>query len=76
MSPTPKSQKLADQIAHLEAERKAAIAAERENDERELIRLCAQAHCLQDALGYARSQLAKRKSASKPKTSHTQEAQA
>ena len=73
MSPTLKSQKLASQIAKLEAERKAAVEAEREADERELIRLVTQAHCLQDALGYARSKLAKRKADSQPKPSHTQE---
>lgn len=73
---TPKSQKLAAAIAKLEAERKAAIEAEREANERELIRLVTQAHCLQDALAYARSKLAKRKSASQPKPSHTEETQA
>ena len=75
MNSTLKSQKLADQIARLEAERNAAIAAERENDERELIRLCAQAHCLADALGYARSKLAERKASSAQKPTHTQETQ-
>ena len=71
-----KSKKLADQIAKLEADRKAAIEAEREADERELIRLVTQAHCLPDALGYARAKLAKRKTAGQQKpTQHQQEMQ-
>jgi len=73
---TLKSEKLADQIAKLDAERRAAIEAEREADERELIRLVTQAHCLQDALGYARSKLAKRKGGGQQKTPiHAQETQ-
>ncbi|MBN8737413.1 MAG: hypothetical protein J0H27_14260 [Xanthomonadales bacterium] len=72
---TLKSKKLADQIAKLEAERRAAIEAEREADERELIRLVTAAHCLQDALGYARSKLAKRKSTGAQKPTTTQETQ-
>lgn len=76
MSATLKSQKLASQIAKLEAKRRAAVEAEREADERELIRLCAQAHCLQDALGYVRAKLAKRKAAGQPKPSHARETQA
>lgn len=75
MSPTLKSKKLADQIAKLEAERKVALEAEREADERELIRLVTAAHCLQDALDSARSRLAKRKAGSRNKPPHTQETQ-
>jgi len=56
-----KSKKLAEQIAKLEAEHKSALAAEREADERELIRLVTQAHCLSDALVYARAKLTKRR---------------
>jgi hypothetical protein len=70
-----KSKKLADQIARLEADRRAAIEAEREADERELIRLVTQAHCLQDALGYARAKLAKRKTGGATKTPTKQETQ-
>lgn len=72
---TLKSKKLADQIAKLDAERRAAIEAEREADERELIRLVTQAHCLPDALGYARSKLAKRKAGSSTKPTTKQETQ-
>ena len=70
-----KSKKLEAQIAKLEAERKAAIETEREAAERELIRLVTQAHCLQDALGYARSKLAKRKTTGQQKPTHQQEMQ-
>lgn len=70
-----KSKKIADQIARLEAERRAAIEAEREVDERELIRLVTQARCLQDALGYARSKLSKRKNGGLRNTTQTQEMQ-
>jgi len=72
---TLKSKKLEAQIAKLEAERKAAIEAEREADERELIRLVTQAHCLQDALGYARSRLNKRKAGGNTNTTKKQETQ-
>ena len=72
---TLKSQKLAGQIAKLDAERRAAIEAEREADERELIRLVTQAHCLQDALGYARSRLNKRKAGAARNPTHKQEMQ-
>lgn len=56
-----KSQKLAKQIEQLKAEQAAAVVAEREASERELVRLVTAAHCLDDALGYARAKLAKRK---------------
>ena len=69
-----KSEKLQAQIAKLEADRAAAIEAEREADEHELIRLVTQAHCLADALGYARSKLAKRKVGGSSKPTKTQEA--
>ena len=71
---TLKSEKLQAQIAKLEADRLAAIEAEREADEKELIRLVTQAHCLQDALGYARSKLAKRKAGGNTKPTSKQEA--
>jgi hypothetical protein len=58
---TLKSEKLAKQIEALKAEQAAAVVAEREANERELIRLVTAAHCLDDALGYARAKLAKRK---------------
>jgi len=70
-----KSKKLADQIARLEVDRKAAIEAERQADERELIRLVTQAHCLADALGYARSKLAERKAGGNTNSTTKQEMQ-
>jgi len=72
---TLKSKKLAEQIARLDAERRAAVDAEREADERELIRLVTQAHCLADALGYARSKLNKRKAGGQQKTHSSEEMQ-
>lgn len=60
---TLKSEKLAKQIERLKAEQAAAIVAEREANERELIRLVTAAHCLPDALGYARAKLSKHKAA-------------
>jgi hypothetical protein len=50
-----KSEKIAAQIARLEEEKRAAIAAEREADQAELLRLVARADCLPAALEWARS---------------------
>ena len=60
-----KSEKIAAQIARLEEEKRAAIAAEREVDQAELLRLVARADCLPAALEWARAQPATSKT--KPK---------
>ena len=50
-----KSEKIIAQIARLEEEKRAALAAEREADRGELLRLIDRADCLPTALEWARS---------------------
>lgn len=51
-----KSEKIAAQIARLEEEKRAALSAEREADQAELLRLVERADCLPAALEWARAQ--------------------
>jgi hypothetical protein len=50
-----KSEKIALQIARLEAEKQAALDAERRADQAELIRLIERADCLPEALEWVRT---------------------
>jgi len=51
-----RSEKIIAQIARLEEEKRAALAAEREADRAELLRLIERSDCLPAALAWARAQ--------------------
>jgi hypothetical protein len=61
MKQSLKSQRLADRIAQLEAEMKAAQRAEHEAAEKELVSLVNRAGCLDAALDFARKALARKR---------------
>ncbi len=58
---TAKSEKLAEKIAALQGQMRAAEQAEREADKAELLRLIERADCLPEALEWARSKAGRRK---------------
>lgn len=58
---TAKSEKLAEKIAALQEQMRAAEKAEREADEAELLRLIERADCLLEALEWARAKAGRRK---------------
>lgn len=57
---TAKSEKLAEKIAALQEQMRAAEKAEREADEAELLRLVERADCLPEALEWARAKAGRR----------------
>ena len=57
-----KSEKIAATIARLEEEKRVAIAAEREADKAELLRLIDRFDCLHEALAWARARAGGRRS--------------
>lgn len=65
-----KSEKIAARIARLEEEKRVALAAEREADKAELLRLIDRSDCLPEALEWARTRV----SARQAKTKNQQEA--
>ncbi len=58
---TAKSEKLAENIAALQEQMRAAEQAERKADQAELLRLIERADCLPEALDWARAKAGRRK---------------